>query len=185
MEELLNLLRIQRHDFMNHLQVVSGYIQLDKCDQAKEYITQVSLELQKTGQIFKISDHELVLKLLLTLQNGFKNQVELVVDVEENIGEVKISKINKDCIVSIVNKIIELVKPAHYSENILINLDIDSVTEGYLFIFSFPNLIQSSNEALIEFLESQGENLSSGGIKAACNNLEENNELVITIPKLL
>lgn len=32
--EIISLLRWQRHDFLNHLQVISGYLQLKKNDRA-------------------------------------------------------------------------------------------------------------------------------------------------------
>lgn len=37
-EELMRLLRCQRHDFMNHLQVIHGMIQLGKFNEVKAYI---------------------------------------------------------------------------------------------------------------------------------------------------
>jgi len=35
-------LREQRHDFLNHLQVISGFIQINKTDKAKEYLLSLS-----------------------------------------------------------------------------------------------------------------------------------------------
>lgn len=184
MEDLLNLLRVQRHDFMNHLQVVSGYIQLDKCEQAKEYIGQVSLELQKTGQIFKIGDFELILQLLLSVQSGFEKQVEFSVDLEENISGVKVSKGAKECIINIANKIIEIVKPDYYGGNVLLNLDIDELSNGYLFIYSVQDISEELENGLRELMDLQQELLESRGIEGVYKNLEEHHELVLTIPKV-
>ncbi|MCE5284295.1 MAG: Spo0B domain-containing protein [Pelosinus sp.] len=36
--ELIRLLRLQKHDFINHFQVVHGLIQLGKIDRALQYI---------------------------------------------------------------------------------------------------------------------------------------------------
>lgn len=36
--ELTRLLRVQRHDFINHLQVIHAYLQLSKQDRAMQYI---------------------------------------------------------------------------------------------------------------------------------------------------
>lgn len=41
-EEVLQLLKVQRHDFMNHLQVIYTMVQLGKTDQALSYITKLS-----------------------------------------------------------------------------------------------------------------------------------------------
>ena len=40
--EITKLLRIQRHDFVNHLQVIHTMIQLDKSDLAQNYIMELS-----------------------------------------------------------------------------------------------------------------------------------------------
>lgn len=44
--ELVDALRSQRHDNINHLQVVSGLIQLGKTHEAEQYIKQVQKELE-------------------------------------------------------------------------------------------------------------------------------------------
>lgn len=36
--ELIRLLRLQRHDFVNHAQVIHAYLQLGKSDRAMQYI---------------------------------------------------------------------------------------------------------------------------------------------------
>lgn len=37
-QELIRLLRVQRHDFINHMQVIHAMLQLGKLEKAKEYI---------------------------------------------------------------------------------------------------------------------------------------------------
>jgi len=41
-EELERLLRIQRHDFINHLQVIHAFLQLGKVDRAIAYIEELA-----------------------------------------------------------------------------------------------------------------------------------------------
>ncbi|MGB9791056.1 MAG: sensor histidine kinase [Thermacetogeniaceae bacterium] len=49
---MIDLLRAQRHDFLNHLQVIYGLIQLGRVDAIKEYIEQVNQEILKTSKLF-------------------------------------------------------------------------------------------------------------------------------------
>lgn len=49
---MIDLLRAQRHDFLNHLQVIYGLIQLGRVDAIKEYIDQVNQEILKTSKLF-------------------------------------------------------------------------------------------------------------------------------------
>ncbi len=52
--ETLNLtLRKQRHDFLNHLQVVFGLIELDQKDEAREYVERIYGDIQKVGRSMK------------------------------------------------------------------------------------------------------------------------------------
>jgi sensor histidine kinase regulating citrate/malate metabolism len=51
--ELNTTLRAQRHDFMNHLQVVFGLIDMGETGDAREYIERVYGDIQRVGQALK------------------------------------------------------------------------------------------------------------------------------------
>ena len=53
--ELNGTLRAQRHDFMNHLQVVFGLIDMGANDDAREYIERVYGDIQRVGLALKTS----------------------------------------------------------------------------------------------------------------------------------
>jgi sensor histidine kinase regulating citrate/malate metabolism len=48
-EEILRLLRMQRHDFINHIQVVQALIQLGKIDRALQYIDDMVKSPEMSG----------------------------------------------------------------------------------------------------------------------------------------
>lgn len=52
-EELNKQLRAQRHDFLNHMQVVYTLTELEEYDEAKEYLDKVYSDLKKTGRSLK------------------------------------------------------------------------------------------------------------------------------------
>jgi len=56
---LLEANRHQRHDFLNHLQVVWGYLKLNKPDRAIEYIKEVTTYFQGLRDLNNISSAEL------------------------------------------------------------------------------------------------------------------------------
>jgi hypothetical protein len=86
MEELLNLLRVQRHDFVNHLQVISGYIQLKKHDKVMEYLTDISMALQNEGQVNKLENPILIASLLTNRHEAGKWQVPLDINAISAVG---------------------------------------------------------------------------------------------------
>ncbi len=53
LENLNNSLRVQRHDFMNHLQVVYGLVELDEYQEVKKYIEDVYSDIQNVSRILK------------------------------------------------------------------------------------------------------------------------------------
>lgn len=53
LEELNLTLRKQRHDFMNHLQVVFGLIELDQKEEARAYVERIYGDIQRVGRSMK------------------------------------------------------------------------------------------------------------------------------------
>ncbi|HBK52461.1 Spo0B domain-containing protein [Syntrophomonas wolfei] len=49
----MEILRRVRHDFANHLQVVSGYLELGRCQQVKEYIAEIVKDMAEEKKIFE------------------------------------------------------------------------------------------------------------------------------------
>lgn len=101
MGDLLEVLRVQRHDFLNHLQVILGYLQLKKFDRAQDYLKEVAEELVRAGVIARLDCSEVVKEILaaqlaadkrgVVLNNrittGLDRGVEAPLSVAEIIGE--------------------------------------------------------------------------------------------------
>lgn len=63
-EEWAALLRGQRHSFLNHLQVISGWLQLGNIPRAQQYLISVAARLEAQGTIGRAEPPELALVLL-------------------------------------------------------------------------------------------------------------------------
>ncbi|HHW40547.1 MAG TPA: GHKL domain-containing protein [Syntrophomonadaceae bacterium] len=48
---MIDMLRAQRHDFLNHLQVIYGLIQIGRTEVIKEYINQVNQEVRESSRL--------------------------------------------------------------------------------------------------------------------------------------
>jgi|GEM_PF-784091 len=82
LSDLLNLLRVQRHDFLNHLQVISGFLQLGKADRAIDYIRQISGDIQEAGKLMQLGMPNLVATILLCHREAEQEQVILITRVQ-------------------------------------------------------------------------------------------------------
>jgi len=73
---MADLLRRVRHDFANHLQVVSGYLDIGKPQQARDYLRQVIDEMNAARMVFDHPSSEAALyfywQMLQASELGFK-----------------------------------------------------------------------------------------------------------------
>lgn len=59
--EVIALLCQQKHDFLNELQVISGYIQLNNSERVLTYLKQTVKRLEHSGRLLRIKSPELAL----------------------------------------------------------------------------------------------------------------------------
>ncbi|HHP51706.1 MAG TPA: hypothetical protein ENM97_08280 [Moorella mulderi] len=59
--DIIAFLRWQRHDYLNHLQVISGYLQLGKAEQALAYLQGVLKEMEELGKLMRLKSPSLAL----------------------------------------------------------------------------------------------------------------------------
>lgn len=73
-------MRLQRHDFMNYLQVVYGYIQLNKPEEAIKYIKQINTKMTLLSMVFNLECPD----LSVLLQDYINFCAKYGIDVEFN-----------------------------------------------------------------------------------------------------
>ncbi|MDW7673890.1 MAG: Spo0B domain-containing protein [Bacillota bacterium] len=85
LDDLILLLRSQKHDVLNHLQVVHGFLQLGKSEMAKDYLGQAMTKIQHHGRILKIQSPELVGVLYHYRELGERIGMDIDVQIEQEI----------------------------------------------------------------------------------------------------
>lgn len=80
-------MQVQRHDFLNHLQVLSGLAQLRKTDRALEYISETVYEINRERTLTKLLPPEAGLVVLFWYQRlrdmGIDFRMELNTDMSQ------------------------------------------------------------------------------------------------------
>lgn len=74
-ENLNNALRAQRHDFLNHLQVVYGLIEMDEYAEARNYINKVYKDIQSVSRVLKTANPAVNALLQAKLMTAEKNMI--------------------------------------------------------------------------------------------------------------
>jgi stage 0 sporulation protein B (sporulation initiation phosphotransferase) len=91
-QEFIDYLKHYRHDWLNHIQVVKGYITLGKAEDAQRYLDGVIIKSLEESKISQLGDPDLAYFLLT--YNWRQDRVILDVEIDHN--SVEISSIGKD-----------------------------------------------------------------------------------------
>lgn len=86
-EKLLEVIQVQRHDFLNHLQVISGFLQLNKPERIREYIELVTIEMRVMGQTARLKIPAVTAALLVGFNEAAKYQAEMKLTVNTNLAQ--------------------------------------------------------------------------------------------------
>ncbi len=90
LEKLNTDLRAQRHDFMNHLQVVHSLIEMDEYKAAGEYIEKVYDDIQRVSRIMKTSIAAVNALLQAKLMTCEKHGIIMELDIRTQLKDLKI-----------------------------------------------------------------------------------------------
>lgn len=83
--DMMKVISILRHDFLNHLQVISGYLQLNKTDRAREYIREVTQNLQRLSKVMHLKVPEVAGAFLLGEEMAAGIEVRTEYNVESDL----------------------------------------------------------------------------------------------------
>ena len=78
-------LRSERHDYLNHLQVVYGLLELQEYEELKEYLAPVYKEMMKTGKALKTSKPALNALLMAKMGEAESQGVDVYVEVKSDL----------------------------------------------------------------------------------------------------
>lgn len=85
LEELNSVLRMQRHDYLNHLQVVYGLMEVEEYDELKEYLAPVYKDLMKTGKALRTSKPAINALLRAKNAEAENNNIDMYIEVKSDL----------------------------------------------------------------------------------------------------
>lgn len=84
-ESIVHLMKIYRHDWLNHVQVILGYVSLKKCEKIKDYMDRVYETVKQDSTISNFKDKNLAAYLYL-FPIQYPN-LDIQLEVGENVNE--------------------------------------------------------------------------------------------------
>lgn len=143
MDEIIKNARLERHDNMNDLQVIYGYIQLKKYDKLEEFVSKLCLKNNILGSIYNLGDEYLAYALEKAMKKLWAKGIDVDVDIE-------IKKIERP-----------LFKNNYYKKNGIINKifsDVEKVIIDSVYIYIYEDfyglsLLIANSERIINNYE--------------------------------
>jgi sensor histidine kinase regulating citrate/malate metabolism len=94
LEELNTTLRAQRHDYLNHIQVIYGLMELKEYDEAKKYLDPVFKDIVKVSKALKTAQPAVNALLQAKMEVAEKEQVNMFLEVRSDLKNIPIEPWN-------------------------------------------------------------------------------------------
>lgn len=94
LEELNTRLRMQRHDYLNHFQVIYGLMELEEYEEAKRYIDPVFKDIMKVSKALKTAQPAINALLQAKLEAAEKKQIDLFLEIRSDLKNIPIEPWN-------------------------------------------------------------------------------------------
>jgi sensor histidine kinase regulating citrate/malate metabolism len=88
--QLNDRLRMDRHDYLNHLQIVYGLMELEEYEEMNSYLKKVYKELLRTGKAIKTSKPAINALLAAKLSECEAKNIELLIEVKSDLKDIRV-----------------------------------------------------------------------------------------------
>lgn len=147
MNDILKVIRTERHDFLNHLQVISGLLQLNKQEKVHEYIEKVTKELYSLGRITRLGESWIATALLLKNYEAVQKGINFEIVIETDLDEFRVEGQNfAEELKEILETLFNQCKADNQNE-LQPNLKLVLGEEENQYVFEINCPIELSNEA--------------------------------------
>lgn len=131
--KLNDKLRMDRHDYLNHLQIVYGLMELEEYDEMNAYLRKVYKELLKTGKAIKTSKPAINALLAAKLAECDSKGIELLIEVKSDLKDIRIEDWELCKVLSnLVDNAVRALDESDKEEKI-ISINITETKEKYIF----------------------------------------------------
>lgn len=181
-KKAIDIISHQRHDFLNHLAVISGLVQLNKVELVPDYIARVSEEIKSMRQVMQLVYSRTALALLDGYYQATGCQVDLVFRVNWNFSGCQVPD---DAVASILGqglKQVLAVLTTPRAEQLRMALLLEHTPSFGTIRLSFP--CPDSPGELVDVAVWLNEALSPVGGSAGMSTRSGRTEITILLPRV-
>jgi len=137
MARLMELISLQRHDFLNHFQVISGLLQMNRGEQAREYIYNTAREITRLSKVVHLKVPEVAAAIMLAHYSAVERGVDMEYEVETDLGGciIPAEKLGQ-ALEAVLLYGVECLAPSENGDHVM-DVGINATDRGYLFRVRF------------------------------------------------
>lgn len=181
-ENLLRFIRAYGHEMMNHLAVISGYVQLNKPECIPAYIRQVSAQIKTINAAAKIANPEAAAAILGFYQHCLRYRVPFVLDIRTNFAA---CMVQEETLASALEEVFNLagglVVPLEGTSR-TVKIVVDAADGAYLLQLEIPNT-GSEHPLTGEWFRSAGDRMQLCGGRVDFRIAEDHAVLSVSLPR--
>lgn len=151
LEALNTTLRSQRHDYLNHFQVIYGLMELKEYEEAKKYLDPVFKDILKVSKALKTAQPAINALLQAKMEIAEQNNIDLFLEVRSDLRDISMEPWNLcKVLANIIDNAITALTEREADRKI--NIDIGEDRENYTFYLNNngPQIPQNQLENLFK-----------------------------------
>lgn len=143
LEELNTTLRTQRHDYLNHFQVIYGLMELEEYEEAKRYLNPVFKNIMKVSKALKTAQPAVNALLQVKMETAENKDIDLFLDIRSDLKNIPMEPWNL-CIVlaNIIDNSITCLSEIKKPKKIYIEIDEDNNYYSFQIINNGPQITE-------------------------------------------
>ncbi|MCC5911829.1 MAG: GHKL domain-containing protein, partial [Clostridiaceae bacterium] len=151
-EELITLLRTERHDYISHIQSIEALLYLEEYEELSDYVKGIATEYRVTSQIVRVGHPALTAILNTKREIAQEKGIDFIIECRHKIDNIELNSWELNSLFSnLVENAIE--SASLESERKNINLIIDRLDNDYIIIIENSGQLDDS---LLESLYEPG-----------------------------
>ena len=153
LEELNSTLRAQRHDYLNHLQVVYGMMELEEYEELHHYLEPVYKDMLKTGKALKTAKPAINALLKAKMGEAEGKGIDVYVEVKSDLKELRVADWE---ICKVLSNLIDNAMTALEDADSEKKIEIDVTETKEEYVFTVSNNGPMIPETVQEYIFKQG-----------------------------
>jgi two-component system sensor histidine kinase AgrC len=151
LEELNTRLRVQRHDYLNHFQVIYGLMELEEYEEAKNYINPVFKDIMKVSKALRTAQPAVNALLQAKVEVAEKKNIDLYLEIRSELKYIPLEAWNLcKVLANVIDNGMAALAEVEHEKSIHVEIGEDPKNYTFLIYNNGPEIPRSHQENLFK-----------------------------------